>query len=586
MLQSTTRDGIVRRLGKLAQYEKSSRSLFKMAKKLRQFNRIAVVPISLGEKKFTRTNPPENSSLIRCLDRCQQGRGQKMDAKSICGKLKVDVKKADAEFNAKTKQILTKSKFHAEVQLVAYYEINQPGLNSKLPRVIASSKDACYLCNLFVQLHGRFWIPKTHGRLYHGWRIPDIPAFQEAQAKVVEALERRINQAITEIMAGAKKTLPQPNESTIFDFCSSTSTIASDAREDQLPMQALGTMGAESGTIQGTRPKEVSTTADAGTLTDAEIQRSNSVVSQVKEQATVDEVPVEVAEMETHEPDHHLGKLGPSQGSLVPERTTTQDVTIHTKFSPRLSAGQDDPPVGETSELKVAKELSVSKPPTPTMEPPSAPLLDNLTTAPSAILPTVNLPPIPSPEPDKAQLRPSELFTNIPPFQNDSPHPSPSKPSQPRHGSPKRSLLPDPKSLQPPISIALIQGQTIAHRLDIPSPTPSYTTGKLTIHPEYTHSPTPGESQVSSATWPSFPESSVVANPRTGRPGANKSPGPAEMQIRWLLPEEAQRVDLKNQHFADLLPSTVDYDSGSKERVYLANEGHVVLVEVIRYGRR
>lgn len=62
------------------------------------------------------------------------------------------------------------AKVHAEIQLLFFYELN-PGMLR--PRVICSSKSACYLCDLFFKLHGRFYIPRTHGRLYERWTLPD-----------------------------------------------------------------------------------------------------------------------------------------------------------------------------------------------------------------------------------------------------------------------------------------------------------------------------------------------------------------------------------------------------------------------------
>ena len=61
-------------------------------------------------------------------------------------------------------------KVHAEIQLLFFYEMNKITLR---PRIICSSKSACYLCNLFFKLHGQFYIPRTHGRLYHQWTLPD-----------------------------------------------------------------------------------------------------------------------------------------------------------------------------------------------------------------------------------------------------------------------------------------------------------------------------------------------------------------------------------------------------------------------------
>ena len=61
-------------------------------------------------------------------------------------------------------------KVHAEIQLLFFYELNPGRLR---PRVIYSSKSACYLCDLFFKLHGQFYIPRTHGRLYYKWTLPD-----------------------------------------------------------------------------------------------------------------------------------------------------------------------------------------------------------------------------------------------------------------------------------------------------------------------------------------------------------------------------------------------------------------------------
>ena len=61
-------------------------------------------------------------------------------------------------------------KVHAEIQLLFFYELNPERIR---PRIICSSKSACYLCDLFFRLHGQYYVPRTHGRLYHRWALPD-----------------------------------------------------------------------------------------------------------------------------------------------------------------------------------------------------------------------------------------------------------------------------------------------------------------------------------------------------------------------------------------------------------------------------
>ena len=69
---------------------------------------------------------------------------------------------------------------HAEVQLLTFYGLN-PESVKKTPRVLGVSKAACYLCDLFIFHHERFFISKTHGRLYHQWNVPDLEEFSERQ---------------------------------------------------------------------------------------------------------------------------------------------------------------------------------------------------------------------------------------------------------------------------------------------------------------------------------------------------------------------------------------------------------------------
>jgi len=61
-------------------------------------------------------------------------------------------------------------KVHAEIQLLFFYELNSERIR---PRTISSSKSACYLCDLFFRLHGQYHVPRTHGRLYHRWTLPE-----------------------------------------------------------------------------------------------------------------------------------------------------------------------------------------------------------------------------------------------------------------------------------------------------------------------------------------------------------------------------------------------------------------------------
>ena len=120
-------------------------------------------------------------------------------------------------------------KVHAEIQLLVFYEFH-PEL--KRPRVISSSKKACYLCNLFIEYHGLFHIPRTHGRLYDRWTLPDwhggvSESRRSALDTIVERFNSTIESKIELALSRKKKPYSQPNESAISQlpvYLSSSST--------------------------------------------------------------------------------------------------------------------------------------------------------------------------------------------------------------------------------------------------------------------------------------------------------------------------------------------------------------------------
>ena len=113
-----------------------------------------------------------------------------------------------AHYRDKLQEHIKGSRIHAEVQLMAYLD-STPSL--KPPRFLASHKDACYLCNAFIISHGMYTIPRTHGRVYPGWRLP-ATGLRRAQEKFKEELELMIVTRARQIMGGAKN-LPLPPES-------------------------------------------------------------------------------------------------------------------------------------------------------------------------------------------------------------------------------------------------------------------------------------------------------------------------------------------------------------------------------------
>lgn len=256
-LDPSTRTGFIARLGKLARYQECADDLLKLAKKKHHvFEHADVTTVSLDPQLFSRISKlaPE-CRLTSCLARSQSGAPVIHGARNIASILKLDLAKLKLDFISTVEKVLGQSRVHAEVQIVSYYELHPA---PKMPRVIRSSKDACYLCNLFIQLHGAFYIPKTHGNLYYGWRVLPIPQLHQVQGQLIKALELRIRETIQAIM-----TAPNPrlmlsrnnNESTIFPFPpSSQSRLASSSSCAPAAATSSKKLGKPAGITQEIKP--------------------------------------------------------------------------------------------------------------------------------------------------------------------------------------------------------------------------------------------------------------------------------------------------------------------------------------------
>ncbi|KAL2131669.1 hypothetical protein VTI74DRAFT_4765 [Chaetomium olivicolor] len=223
-LNPSTRTGFITRLTKLARYQECSYYLCRTARRFGLFEDAQVIVVSLDAQLFARTlTLPAGNCLDQCLSRCQSDGPAAFRTKAIKSRLGTD----DASFLSTVQRYLCESRVHAEVQIVCYNELHP---SARKPRVICSSKDACYLCNLFIKLHGMFNIPKTHGNFYPGWRLLPLPAFDNIQVQLNDLMEARIRELLRRAMVNPKLTLPLPqnaNESTVFLFPTALPTPAS-----------------------------------------------------------------------------------------------------------------------------------------------------------------------------------------------------------------------------------------------------------------------------------------------------------------------------------------------------------------------
>lgn len=106
-------------------------------------------------------------------------------------------------------------KVHAEIKLLFYYETHRVKLK---PRIICANKSACFLCGLFLRVHGQFQVPMTFGKLNERWILPDWLSIQPEELSVlrlvVAQFDRALDEQIQRLAKGAKR-LPDPMESAI-----------------------------------------------------------------------------------------------------------------------------------------------------------------------------------------------------------------------------------------------------------------------------------------------------------------------------------------------------------------------------------
>jgi hypothetical protein len=144
------------------------------------------------------------------------------------GQSKLVYEKTKAKYHSRVLGRLTTWKVHAEIQILCFYE-QRP--HQPLPRVICASKSACYLCNLFLETHGKFIVPRTHGKIYDRWTLPPQSCLSPETIQRLLPTLHRFNRAAEEITLKALKGelghYAPPNESVValYEPWSSHSTV-------------------------------------------------------------------------------------------------------------------------------------------------------------------------------------------------------------------------------------------------------------------------------------------------------------------------------------------------------------------------
>ena len=203
-------------VGKLGRYYSACSFLIVAARRLSIFRSIRVesVRLPLPASPPSSITQPE-SSLSGTLDRILDPQTEKQTqrwAKSLAS--------AEAKFCRQLAASRKTYKIHAEIQLLFYYEMHP---KIRRPKVICSSKSACFLCDLFIKIHAKFYVARTHGVLYDKWMLPDQESMH-LPGKEIKEMIRVVEQFNATLEDRIRLTLPMhkmprfhPNESVFLE---------------------------------------------------------------------------------------------------------------------------------------------------------------------------------------------------------------------------------------------------------------------------------------------------------------------------------------------------------------------------------
>ena len=209
-LEAKPRATIVRSITKLSRYSSVSELLLQASRGNAIFNQVRISTINVRAPKLAATEPdPKTKAFAHAL--VEKSRSGKLASKYPNPSV------SEIE-NHIRREATMPVPVHAEIQLLFHYEWNPCSLP---PRIICSSKQACFLCNLFLRIHGQFAVPSTHGRMYEKWALPaGIQNIEDADGNVLTKCRdfvSTIEGALQRELQSFRKPYPAPHESMILN---------------------------------------------------------------------------------------------------------------------------------------------------------------------------------------------------------------------------------------------------------------------------------------------------------------------------------------------------------------------------------
>ncbi|KAM0434603.1 hypothetical protein ACHAPT_003701 [Fusarium lateritium] len=203
--------GVLNMIRKVGNYKRAASTLVKLARRYECLRQASALEVTLEPSAFVQNSPARRPCLRAMLDRLKTHHGASWNSGQVAGRLSKYLGSESEHYQSKINKEMNDPRVHAEMQLIWYLDQHQC---PNPPRVIASNKDACYLCNAFITFHGKYSIPRTHGRIYPGWRLPSS-GLQDVKRAFSRELERLAVGKINSILKGGVERIDCPLESTV-----------------------------------------------------------------------------------------------------------------------------------------------------------------------------------------------------------------------------------------------------------------------------------------------------------------------------------------------------------------------------------
>lgn len=224
-MESSLRKWLLGCFTKIRRYSEVASILCHRARRISMLRRTRVTIVSgVVNLQGTSVSSEQVVNIENSLARFQY-MGETIQMRMLPEWLRGLVQSSSKKYSQSVRNILKEAKVHAEIQLLAYYENKH--VKGIRPRILASNKKACALCTTVIAIHGGYQVPKSHGRLYKGWRLPAAHQSGPLQDDLNVELESSISKTLARLMLLSKRPpIEFDNESSIYSFNLSASTFS------------------------------------------------------------------------------------------------------------------------------------------------------------------------------------------------------------------------------------------------------------------------------------------------------------------------------------------------------------------------